>query len=355
MKVNPNQLVDGCILAKDVMALTPNPIIPKKTVINEDHVKWLNAFIIQEVEVEPKLVSGELFQPKELTEDPKQALEGSDLISAYLSAVQEYKKLFKNWQANVPIDMPAVRKFIVPLLEKTMENASEVFSLHHYCTKEEYTYHHPVSVAMLSALIGRILKFEKGDWIQIGIAGVMSDSGMAKLDPKIINKSGPLSPQEYNEVKLHPEYSYNMLKQVTVLKEDVRKAVLQHHERIDGSGYPSGIKNEHLHPYAKIVSVADVFHAMTSERSYRSKQSPYKVLESIIQDDFGKFDLRVVQALTKAMTNFSTGTRVKLSNNQIGEIVFIEQKYPTRPMVKLDNGDILQLSTQRQLFIDEVL
>ncbi|WP_017756765.1 HD-GYP domain-containing protein [Calidifontibacillus oryziterrae] len=361
MRIRTNQLKEGCILAADIKSLTNHPIVPKKTVISHKNLDIIKAFLVKDVQVEPILVNGDPFKPNEIIkDDSEEAIQADDVIkpmsSLYLKAVQDYKKLFKGWQANVSIDMPAVRTIVVPIIEAALETPRDIFSLYHYSTKEDYLYHHAITLAALSAVLGKVLNFSKGDCIQIGIAGAMCDCGMAKIDPKILNKKESLSKHEFDEVKKHPIYSFTMLEQVKILKDDVRKTVYQHHERIDGSGYPNGLTAEYIHPFAKIIAVSDVYHAMTSERNYRGKQSPFKVLESILQDQFGKFDPRVVNALTKVMTNFSSGTRVLLSNNEVGEIVFIEQKYPTRPMIKLEStGEIIQLIQNRQLFIEEVL
>lgn len=360
MRVHSSQLIEGCILSADVTSLTSHPIVPKKTVVSNKILEIIQAFMIKEVQVEPTLVNGQPFKPTEiLKKESKSHIGTEDNVSVsaiYLKAVQEYKKLFKGWQSGIAINMPSVRAILLPIVEISLKAPSEIFSLHHYSTKEDYLYHHAITVCALSSVLGMALNFPKGDCIQIGIAGALCDCGMAKIDSRILIKKESLNKIEFNEIKKHPEYSYTMLQEVKILKDDVRKAVYQHHERIDGSGYPNGLTGDYLHPYGKIIAVADVYHAMTSERNYRSKQSPFKVLESILQDQFGKFDLKVIQALTKVMTNFSSGTRVRLSNNQIGEIVFIEQKSPTRPMIKLENsGEIIQLVNQRQLFIEEIL
>lgn len=362
MKVQTSQLIEGCILSADVFSLTNFPIVPKKTVLSIKTLEILEAFLIKEVTVEPTLVTGELFKPvwiddeDELFKEEEPTAAQPSFTELYLKAVQGFKKLFFSWQSGIAIDMPAVRTLVVPIIEGAIENPRELFTLHHYSTIEDYLYHHAISVAAMSAVLANVLNFSKGDYIQIGIAGAMCDCGMAKIPTRIMSKKGPLTKEEFDEVKKHPVYSYILLKDSKLLKEEVKKAVYKHHERIDGSGYPNGVHSEYLHAYERIISVADVYHAMTSERNYRSKQSPFKVLESILQDQFGKFDMKVVQALTKIMTNFSSGTKVRLSNNKIGEIVFIEQKSPTRPMVRLDDsGEIIQLVNQRGLFIEEIL
>jgi HD-GYP domain-containing protein (c-di-GMP phosphodiesterase class II) len=356
MRVKTYLLQEGCILTSDVYSLTNSPIIPKNTVLNAEHLSVLQAFLIKDVEVENKLVNGESFLPEEnVIENKEMESENLTFVDRYFQAVEAYKKLFKNWQSGSPISISEIRRALVSFLEAAVLKPRAIFTLHRYVKKEEYLFHHAVSVAALSALLAHKLHYPKGDWIQIGMAGALSDCGMAKIDPKILNKQGKLSPDEFEEIKRHPQYSFQMLKQVPVIKDDVRKGVLQHHERMDGSGYPLGKKGDQLQSYGKIIAVADVYHAMTSVRKYKNKQSPFRVLETILEDDFGKFDVRVVAALTKSLTNFSAGMKVKLSDKRVGEVVFIEQTSPTRPMIKLETGDIIQLAANRQVYIDEVL
>ncbi len=361
MKVRINQLIEGCIISKDVTSLTEKPILSKKTVMNEEKIKVLHAFFIKEVEVEATLVNGEPFRPTEIIENQIAYTDVDEDLSKtfsshYLKSVQEFKKIFHSWQSGSQVEIVKIRKFFIPLLERAVSTPDEIFMLHHYSTKEEYLYHHSVTVGLLSGYLGKKLNYEKGEWIQIAIAGLLSDCGMSKVNPKILEKQTALLPEEYNEIRYHPTHGYKLLHNLPVIREGVKLGVFQHHERIDGSGYPLGISGEKIHPYGKILAVSDVYHAMTSERNYRTKQSPFKVLELIIQDSFGQFDIIVIQALISGIANFSIGTKVKLSNDQIGNIVFVESKSPTRPIVKLDlTGEFIQLSNRRDIFISEIL
>ncbi|WP_052737858.1 HD-GYP domain-containing protein [Bacillus sp. SA1-12] len=174
--------------------------------------------------------------------------------------------------------------------------------------------------------------------------------------PGYYDKKVTLTEREYLDIKQHPVHSYQLLKHIMSIKEGVKMGVLQHHERIDGSGYPLGVKGDQIHPYSKIVALADTYQAMVSERPYRSKQSPFKVLEQIIQQDFGRFDLNAVNELKKAIIKFSTGTKIKLSNGLKAEIVFVEEQFPTRPIVKIEQtGDIFSLKDIKELYIQEII
>jgi HD-GYP domain-containing protein (c-di-GMP phosphodiesterase class II) len=249
-----------------------------------------------------------------------------------------------------------VRQVILPLVSKLEDHEEEIIKLYLYSKQEEYIYHHSVSVALLSAFLAKKLEYKQGDINQIALTGLLCDCGMAKVSPNIMTKKVTLTESEYKDIKQHPIHSYNLLKSIMTIKEGVKMGVLQHHERIDSSGYPLGVKGEQLHPYSNIVALADTYQAMVSVRPYRSKQSPFKVLEQIIQDDFGKFDLKVVNELKKALIKFSAGTKVKLSNGLEAEIVFVDEQYPTRPIIRFaQTEEIIALKNKGELFIEELL
>ncbi|WP_047983432.1 HD-GYP domain-containing protein [Ornithinibacillus californiensis] len=366
MRVSPSQLVPGCVLLRDVKGKTNRPIIPQKTVLTEKHITFLHKFLIEQVDVSEKLNDGEQFKPKSVEAKEKEKTETphveSNLVLSdlpfkdhYYHVVTEYKKLFETWRNNLPIDILAVRNLILPLIDRMDDIGSAVYTLHRYANKVDYFYHHSVSVSILSAYLGKKMGHQKGEWYQIGLAGLLSDAGMARLGSFAFKKEGTLTNEEKLEIRNHPTYSYRMVENIPSIPYTVKLAVLQHHERFDGSGYPLGLSQEKIHGFARIISVCDIYHAMTSERMYRKKQSPFQVIEELQKEQFSKLDPRVVQVFIDAIANFSIGTKVLLSSNQVGEIVFIDQKQPTRPIVRLDNGEIITLSNHHNLHIDEII
>ncbi|MFD2045620.1 HD-GYP domain-containing protein [Ornithinibacillus salinisoli] len=365
MRVNPSQLVPGCVLLRDVLGKTNRPIIPKKTVLTKEHIKILEKFLIETVDVSEKLQDGKLYKPnpeekpKEKTKSTKKKDIQLDKLSFedhYLYVVATYQKLFDTWRNNAPIDMVIVRNLIIPLINRMDDIGSAIYTLHNFTNKKDYFYHHSVSVSIIAAFIGKKMGYEKGEWLQIGIAGLLSDAGMAKLSPSLLQKEGSLNQTERAEVIKHPTYSYRLLEHLSSVTYAIKLAVLQHHERIDGSGYPLGLSKEKIHNYARIIAVCDTYHAMTSERMYKEKQSPFRVIEELQKEQYTKLDVIVVQTFIEAISNFSVGTKVSLSNNQIGEIVFMEPNQPTRPMIRLDKSDeIISLSNHHTLFIQEII
>ncbi|RLQ93954.1 HD-GYP domain-containing protein [Falsibacillus albus] len=365
MRVNVNELKEGCILEKEVFGMTSFPIIAKKTILSELHINVLKDFSIEEVHIERTLVNGDLFKPRNGTEEPNNQSSSTsrdgkeaqpEFIELYLKSIQEFKIEFTKWQSGGSVDIANIRSIVMPLLEKVIEDTDKLYEIHHYSSQEEYFYHHSIAVGLLSAVLAKKLGYEKGVYNQVALGGVLSDCGMSKISPTILFKKTTLLQREYEEIKQHTLNSYKMIKDTPLLKQEIKLAIYQHHERLDGTGYPAGEKIDKIHEISRIIAVADVYHAMTSQRVYRSKQSPFKVLEMIKEDSFGQFDISVVKSLLSIIGNLSIGTRVVLSNGEIGSVLFTKSDSLTRPLVKLEqNGDIVDLVKQRSLHIEDIL
>lgn len=353
----------GSIIAQDIMANTQYPIIYKNTKITREHLPVLHAFQILQVPVFISLNSKSTEATSEETTISKEQLE--EIVEEYITpferkyqdAVAKFKLEFLNWEAGSKVNITNVREIILPLLDDVLDNREKIFILNEFSTNsKDYIYHHSVAISLICAVITQKMGYHKGDILQIALAGAIADCGMAKVSKKIRDKNGPLTEFEFKEIQEHPYYSLQMIKGISTLKSDMKIAVYQHHERLDGSGYPRGDKGNSISIYAHIIAVADVFHAMTCERVYRTKESPFKVLEMIRENGFGKFNIKVVQALINCVANLALGTKVELSNGLEGSIVFTNKTDPTRPVIKLDSpNDIIDLSKNRNLYIERLI
>ncbi|WP_232732110.1 HD-GYP domain-containing protein [Bacillus sp. mrc49] len=357
MLVKTRYLTEGCILSKEIRGLADRPIMYEKTILTAESIEALEAFLISEVSVEKTLIDGKKFLPKEVIDPELDELEeSSDFTDLYLKSVQTYKRLFRNWQAGSKVEVAMIRLIIIPLVDKALEEPGNILMLHHYCNKEDYTFHHAISIGLIGSYIASKMKYSKADVYQVAIGGCLADCGMAKVAPRLLNKMEDLTAEDYEEIHNHPIFSYKMIKDSSIIKDSVKIAILEHHGRLDGTGYPKRLNAKPMNLFSKIIAVADVFHAMTSERVYRKKQSPFRVLEMILHDDFGKFDIEVVKTLLSSFSSFSIGSRVKLNNGFIAEIIFIDASNQTRPIVQVkDSEEIINLSLTRELYIEEIL
>ncbi|MFC4619719.1 HD-GYP domain-containing protein [Camelliibacillus cellulosilyticus] len=356
MKVKRRDLVEGCILSSDVYSKSTTPLITKQTVLTSEHLDVLKAFLIEDVSVEPKLVSGQKFRVSlsrnHITDE---VLSEIPTIHHYLQGVKQHEKLFNDWQQGKNIDIFSVVALINPLIDGFLEDPIHLFEVNNYVVSEAYIHHHAIGVGLLSAYIGDKLNYPKKEVYDIGLAGFIADCGMAKLPPRLYRKREVLNETEIRQIERHPIYGYQMLKDLPTVKEGVVQAVLQHHEREDGSGYPLKIVGKRLHPYAKIVSISDAYFAMISERPYRRKRTPFKVLELIRQEGFGKYDHHVYSVLADEVIRFTIGRKVRLTNQTTGEIAFIPKGYPIYPILRMESGVTLSLKDHPELDIEELL
>ena len=353
----------GNIISEDVYVNTKFPIINRNTEITTEHIEVLHSFGIKEVRVgnsfvaedETLKVSG--IGSADVEEIVKKTQAGIDEIkSQYKNAVTNYKKEFISWRAGTRPDIAKVREIIIPLLKSFNKQNSMLTLLNDLSDSKAYLYHHSIAVGILASAISEEMGYKVGQTMQIGLAGVLADCGMAKIDPSITGKAAFLTKAEFNEVKKHTIYSYKMLKDTPLLLKEMKLAIFQHHERLDGSGYPRGDKLQDVSTISQILAVADVFHAMTSERIYREKESPFKVIEMIMEEEFGKFDINVVLALHKLVGNLSIGTKVRLTNGEDGEVIFIHRDAKLRPMIKMNiDNSIMNLTKNRHLAVERVL
>lgn len=211
-----------------------------------------------------------------------------------------------------------------------------IASITHLSQCDDYTLEHSVDVAILMVAIARLLGFPEEEHKLIVLAGMMHDVGKQKVPPEVLHKPGRLTDEEFQEIRRHPEYGYEILKQSEDCPEEVRLVALQHHERCDGQGYPQGLTAEQITPYSRISCVADTFDAMTADRVYKKGASAWYALSELHVRCKEQYDNQAVMALTKLVGVFPVGTRVKLDSGEIGDVVAPNPADSSRPMVRVD-------------------
>ena len=177
---------------------------------------------------------------------------------------------------------------------------------------------------------------EKGDHkdlLQLTAAALLHDVGKMLIPETITNKPGKLTSQEYAIMQKHTVYGYDILKDTVGITHRQALVALQHHERLDGSGYPTGIKEAHIDLFSRIVAVADVFHAMTSNRVYQDHSPFYQVLFQMEKDMFGELDPVVTMLFIEKTMNSLIGFPVLLTDGRSGTIRLVPKRIPTRPLI----------------------
>lgn len=221
------------------------------------------------------------------------------------------------------------------LLDNILTNKNVLVSLVDIKSLDNYTYQHSVNVAILALVLGISLKLTKHDLLNLCIGALIHDIGKVFIPKEIITKEGPLTFDEYELIKSHPRKGYDYLYNKYSIKTASKLIVLQHHERIDGNGYPSHLEPIKLNMLSKIVSICDVYDALTSDRSYRRALCPSEALEYILANAGTMFDFELVKIFAKIIVPFPSGTIVRLSNGDVGIVQETLPNFPLRPNVKI--------------------
>lgn len=200
---------------------------------------------------------------------------------------------------------------------------------------DSYTYQHSVNVAIISLILGMQLQLSKFELYSLCLGALLHDIGKVFISNEIIQKYDKLTEKEYSIVKEHSQKGYDYLKGSPDISAPSRIIALQHHERFNGHGYPEGRKGNDINKLAKIVAIADVYDALTSDRPQRRALSPNEALEYIMAGGGTLFDYNMVLAFSKVVVPYSEGTLVRLTNGDIALVEENHPNYPLRPKVKI--------------------
>lgn len=368
MKVKLSELKEGYVLLNDVRGLTKHPIVPRDTVITNEIIEVLRAFLIKEVSVSKDGIGkkgaknsltrkeqAEKMSEKENIKNKTTSIVNNTFQQLYLEAVENYKKQFISWQSGSKVDINMIRNIMIPLFNELVENPVNLLFLQNYVdTPKNYLYHHAIAVGIISGYLARRLNMSQGEYYQVTLAGCLSDCGMAKVNPAILLNS-KITSEDFREIKIHPTYSFMFVKNIPSLSRDAKIAILQHHERLDGSGYPLKEKGDKINQYAQIIAIADVYHAMVCNRVYKDKVSQFRAIEILTREHFGQFNVTILKTLINVIAPLTINSHVELSSNELGKILYIDQNYPTRPVVELvDSKKIVSLMQEKNLYIREI-
>jgi hypothetical protein len=293
--------------------------------------------------------------------------ENKGAYRSYVNLIERLDGIFTNIGSGISVEPRTVDNLAGELLQAVREDREHIIGfilggevLGHVLAKSS------VNTAILSAFIAMELKFSHHKVMQIIIGALLHDVGMLRLPGEITNKSGGLSEAELQRVQAHPLYTYKIITKELLYPEDVGLVALQHHERWDGEGYPRRISGANIDMGARIVSVADAFEAMVSEKPYRNSMMGYQAMKNLLSDNSRRFDPDVLKAFIKTMGIYPIGSVIMLNNGAIARVTEVQGDAPLRPKIRLlidefgkvyknDEGELIDLLTEKSLFIAQAL
>ncbi|MFP7493232.1 HD domain-containing phosphohydrolase [Terribacillus saccharophilus] len=356
MIVSANQLVAGCIVTADVIGKSGMPLVKSKTILTDTEIFYLQKLLVKEVTVATHLEDGSMFVPEKEKESNKHTIAEVHFLDAYREAVQAYQKQFNGWQHGSAVDVPLLRQSILPVLEKVGDWEGNVFNLPAYGNHPDYLSDHAAGTAALTAAVLLKANHTEADIKQIGLAAFLADCGMARLKQPYHILKRRLLDHEIEDMQQHPTLSYRMVEQASILSSKAKLAILQHHERANGTGYPLQLSKEKIHSFASLLSICDTYHALISDRAYQAAVSPYEALDIILEEQFDRFNTAMIQHFVQAFVDAQQNTTVRLSTGELAEVVFMDLKHPTRPMVReLQTGQVKALYDMSSIKIEAIM
>ncbi|MFE4893717.1 HD-GYP domain-containing protein [Peribacillus butanolivorans] len=272
-------------------------------------------------------------------------------------ASEQIKNLFEDIRKKENIQLETVEGIkaeIVPIIEEAAKNPDIYYLFEEMQAKNEYTYKHNIGVGIIATYLGKKLGLSKESLSNLTLAAILHDVGKTRIPERLLEKPGKLTATEYDEIKRHTIYGYELLKSIPGIPPSIALTALQHHEREDGQGYPHKLKGSNIYYLSKIVAIADVFHAMSSDRVYHQAMPFYKVIEQMNRDVFGKFNPNMLLVFINQLMGTLVGKEVMLTNQQIGTIIMINPYEPLKVLMKTNSG-ILDLRLEKELQIERII
>lgn len=322
------ELFPGMKLARTVFSQDGRILVEEGVILTAEHIQklvvWdIDHIFVDEQPTEEEPVSVQLKKEKMLQEA---------FLETHTRAVNTTKQLLNSLHAGDPIEEAVVSTSVFELLDKMSQDRNLLVGLTQIKTIDNMLFTKCVNVCALALVVGNYLGLSEDDMHLLGMAAFLHDTGMMAIGEEVWNHPGPLTREQEEQIKKHPEIGYERL---AGFPEEVRRVALEHHERMDGSGYPKGLKGEDIHLFSRIVGLVDVYEALIARRKHREPMLPSDALRLIMTRMKGLFDDQILKAFMGHMALFPIGTIVKLSTGEVGRITGANRDKPFRPILKI--------------------
>ncbi|HEX9026745.1 MAG TPA: HD-GYP domain-containing protein [Clostridium sp.] len=348
--VNFNQLEEGMKVASNVEQ-NGTILLKKDILITEQIIKKMQTlFFIGSVEVYDRNI-----EEKQVSIEFKKKEQFNKVEEEFKELSLNLKKTFRQLVNENGIAMNEIREFAQKIQNELSLKNIVIKNIVLYGSGSDVIYRHGVNVAALSSLLGSWIGIEKSKLNLLVYSAILHDFGKTKIDNReLLEKESLLTQNEFSVIKKHPTLGYKIVKEIAFLDKSVSYGVLMHHERLDGSGYPLGLKGESIHPFAKIIAIADVFDAINSERVYRGKKLPFEALQIVKNESLGKLDYEYVKIFLEHIASYYTGEEVLLNTNEKCKIIQMNLNNLEKPLI-LKDGEFIDLEKEKDLYIKEML
>ncbi len=280
-------------------------------------------------------------------------------LKIYNSTFKTVKSFYQAASLSGYMDMHQAKKAASELSDEIVRDPQVLLQISVLKAIDDYTFSHAIHVAVYATTLARLLGFSTQEMKQISLAGLLHDIGKMDIPLEILNKPDSLNPDEYKTIKEHVRHGYKRVCSFKDVDSKILYAIGQHHERMDGTGYPLGLKGPEIHKWARIIAIADVYDAVTSKRVYKDAILPHEGAE-ILMGSVGHLDHGLAKMFLKYISVYPVGCEVMLSSGETGKVIATNPDLPTRPFVQLTGKDgqgarVINLSNSLTTFITGII
>lgn len=330
-------LENGTVVLEEGITLTTNMI---------ERLKNWDIFVIDIAENIPALTTP-------LKKSPSEAY--LNFVASYQDTLDTISFAFEDIRYFRKVPLAKLRELTHSTVTGLVAAPGALNFVHTLYRNQIYTFQHSLDVAVISGILGRLMGYTDQALQDIMLTGLLHDIGKMQLPREILDKEGPLSAEEMSIMRTHPTLGYKMLSQLSTLPLTVLSGVLQHHERLDGSGYPLKLADQKIHPYAQIVAVADMYDAMTANKPYRARMTPFEAVQVLVNDMFSQLNPTICSTFLHNLQAYLVGQIVRLSDGRDAEVVFFGGYMSNRPIVRTKDGEFIDLEEIKHLTIVDML
>lgn len=259
----------------------------------------------------------------------------------YIETYSIFNKIYKDVREGKALNIPPVARTVEAMVDRIIKDQNMLIQMAWIKSQDDYTVTHSVNVSIFSIVLGAFLGWNRETLIELGTGALLHDVGKARIPTMILNKPGALDQHEFAVIQKHPILGFEQLAELEGVSDTIKTIVRDHHERCDGSGYPSNLKADSISEAARVVAIADVYDALTTDRVYREAMQPHEVIELLMANSaMGYLDQRFIRLFLHNVAVYPIGSIVELTNGQFGKVISIPSQMPMRPVieVKTDEG-----------------
>lgn len=345
IRIRQELLEEGMVIAKDVLSPDGILLVPSGTSVSANHIVKINVHQVGDlfIRVDKPDTEAPIFLEKRMGYVPlDETAAFIEFSFKYDHQVSEVRNQLSHIVQTGDIDSDNLTILVDDILTTTATK-SQLFSyMCRLSSTDDITYNHSMNVSLLASIFGKWLHLSNGDIKDLAIAGLLHDIGKIKVDPIILNKKEKLTDAEFDHLKQHPTLGYQIVAK-SDLPNSIKQAILMHHEKMNGAGYPLGLSWDRIHDFAKIIAIVDIYDAMTAERPYHKKFHPFEVIKMFEEECYGILDTKYLYVFLEHIAHNFLGDKVELSDHTNGEIIFINKLSPSRPLIQTIDGRIIDL------------